>query len=207
MAALLLTCSVAWGQTRAPTGVTVTVGSLTQTANYGAGDSVTLTFDLSQEASVQAAAPGQVVNLNVSAQCSDAANAANWFTANPAGSCVANTLTARVALTKGASAVSPVPSLSQWALIVLMGAIALLSVRRLRSTASNALRSVLLVGLAAGALNGASDSVAQGVVTNGLLSINTVLSGDQRTLTVLVTRNAECVQCPPGSIYVGNYCA
>ncbi len=168
-------------------GVKVDVGSLTpQSAAFPTGsDTLTFTFDISQDEKVKALLPGQSVTLPITAVVDPA------LLADACG-CIANTLTTEV--TYGLPAPTPVPTVGEFAL----GALALLvAAAAWRSgVGRQGLKALAVIGLGVGLMYPAHDLRAAG--GNALDTITASLSGT--TVTVTVKRNPNCVVNQPPAL-------
>lgn len=172
-----------------PTAVDITLGSETQLAVLfdDVTDQAVATFDLSTNSAWLSAQPGE--SIDILADCAP----------HIAGStlCTASNQLRDAIQKRSAAAVSPVPTNSQWALLLLALTMAGLAWRyrgRLQAPLHRGLLSVAAVGLWVGAAMAPSGSggllYAQTADTNALLTIGVQVQGN--TATVTVTRNGGC---------------
>lgn len=153
----------------AVTGVTVNVGSMSQSASFEDGsDTVTLTFDVSSLLRA-----GQDLSLTIKAIPTLLADACG---------CNANTLIRSL----GAGP-TPIPTLSQFALVLLGGLMLLVALRG--GAGKRGIKLLPTVGLGVALIQPTGDLRAAS--TNALLDMQVSLSGT--TLTVTVKRNMACV--------------
>jgi hypothetical protein len=167
--------------------VTVQVGSLVQTASFASGsDTATLNFNLDSDASVQAAAVGQLVNLSVSATC-----------ALPAGSnCTANALTQSLAYTKVASAAA-VPTLQHGAILVLVALLSAVAVYGVRSPRGRKLMAWWMMALGAGWVASQPGRPLHAATGDALQIMGVIVNGNVATVTVQRKGDCDKVNSPP----------
>lgn len=160
-------------------GVKVTVGSQSQTGTFAPGvNEVSLTFDVSNEPSVQALVVGQSTALEVTAVVYEGLLPG-------ACGCTANELAQQVKIAGPVPA--PVPSLGAVALMVLAALVLALALRR--GVGKRGLKALAAVGLGMALLHPVHELRA--AAGDALDSMTVNVTG--KTVTVIVKRNPACV--------------
>ncbi len=158
----------------AVTGVTVTVGSMSQSADFKDGsDTVTLEFDVSSLLRA-----GQDLSVTIKAIPTLLADACG---------CNANTLIRSL----GTAGPTPIPTLSQFALAMLAGLMLIVTLRS--GAGKRGIKLLATIGLGAALIQPMQDLQAAG--SDALVDMQVSLSGT--TLTVTVKRNMACVTNEP----------
>ncbi len=173
--AFSLSIHAASGDNAVP-GVKVTVGSQSQAAAFVAGtNEVTLTFDVSGQPDVAALTGGQSTALPVTAVVDPG------LLADACG-CTINTLNQQAIVRQPTS----VPTLSEMALVALVGAMFVLTLRS--RAGQRGLKALAMLGLGIALIQPTQELRA--AAGNALDSMTVAVTG--KTVTVTVKRNAAC---------------